>query len=71
MKTRTLKVRSHPARDLDVPTRRKVARCRLEEEHGLLGRVIAELLDVLRVVAAYRDYLAYAVSLPRRHPYTQ
>ena len=60
---RTFVVRSHPARNLDVATRRNVTRRRFEEEHRLLRRVIAELLDVFRVIAAYRDYLTDALSL--------
>lgn len=43
--------------DLHVAPGREVACCGLEEEHGLPGGVIAELLDVLRVVPAYGDYL--------------
>ena len=61
---RTLVVRGHSTGDLDIATRWEIARRWLEKEHGLLGGVIAELLDVFRVVAAYRDYLASVLSLP-------
>ena len=49
---RTFIVCDDAVRDLDLPTRGKVARSGLEEEEGLLRDRVVELLGVLAVVAA-------------------
>ena len=50
-------VRSDPARDEHLTTRGQVAARGLEEEEGLLGDRVVELLDVVGVVAPNGDNL--------------
>ena len=45
------------ARKLDITAVGQIAGCRLEEEEGLLGDGVVELLDVVGVVAPNGDNL--------------
>ena len=46
-----------PPWNLDDTARREIAGCRLEEEEWLLWKRILQLLDMVRVIATYCNYL--------------
>jgi hypothetical protein len=43
--------------NLDYTARREIAGCRLEEEEWFLWKRILQLLDMIRVITTYCDYL--------------
>jgi hypothetical protein len=50
-------VRGDSSWDFDYTARREVTRRWLEEEEWLLRKSVLELLDVIRIVTAYCNYL--------------
>ncbi len=44
--------------NLDDTARREIATCRLEEEEWFLWKRVLQLLDMVRVVTTYCNYLA-------------